>query len=90
VLSVQGIASMTPVQVSQATASNLNATVVGTGTFAVQANLTAGTAIAEVGTAVPNDAVLIGFEDSEGEIAAVELDAAGNVPVAVGAALPML
>jgi trimeric autotransporter adhesin len=37
VLSVQGVASMTPVQVSQATASNLNATVVGTGTFATQA-----------------------------------------------------
>lgn len=37
VMSVQGIASMTPVQVSQATASNLNATVVGTGTFATQA-----------------------------------------------------
>ena len=36
VRSIQGIASMTPVQVSQATASNLNATVVGTGTFAVQ------------------------------------------------------
>lgn len=31
VLTVQGVASMTPVQVSQATASNLNATVVGTG-----------------------------------------------------------
>lgn len=40
VVSVQGIASMTPVQVSQATASNLNATVVGTGTFAVQAAAT--------------------------------------------------
>lgn len=37
VLSIQGIASMTPVQVSQATAASLNATVVGTGTFAVQA-----------------------------------------------------
>lgn len=37
VVTVQGIASMTPVQVSQATAANLNATVVGTGTFAVQA-----------------------------------------------------
>lgn len=37
VLTVQGIASMTPVQVSQATAASLNATVVGTGTFAVQA-----------------------------------------------------
>jgi hypothetical protein len=31
VLSVQGVASMTPVQVSQATASNLNAQVVGAG-----------------------------------------------------------
>ena len=37
VITVQGIASMTPVQVSQATAANLNATVVGTGTFATQA-----------------------------------------------------
>lgn len=37
VVTIQGITSMTPVQVSQATASNLNATVVGTGTFAVQA-----------------------------------------------------
>lgn len=37
VVTIQGIASMTPVQVSQATASSLNATVVGTGTFAVQA-----------------------------------------------------
>jgi hypothetical protein len=32
VRSIQGIASMTPVQVSQATATNLNAAVVGTGT----------------------------------------------------------
>ena len=31
VLTVQGIASMTPVQVSQATASNLNATIIGAG-----------------------------------------------------------
>lgn len=37
VSTIQGIASMTPVQVSQATAANLNATVVGTGTFATQA-----------------------------------------------------
>mgnify|MGYP001613845560 CR=1 FL=1 len=43
VMSVQGIASMTPVQVSQATASNFNATVVGTGTFVVQATLAAET-----------------------------------------------
>jgi hypothetical protein len=44
VITVQGIASMTPVQVSQATAANLNATVVGTGTFAVQATIGAGSA----------------------------------------------
>lgn len=44
VLSVQGVASMTPVQVSQATASNLNATVVGTGTFAVQGTVSSATA----------------------------------------------
>lgn len=37
VLTVQGIASGTNVPVSQGTAANLNATVVGTGTFAVQA-----------------------------------------------------
>jgi hypothetical protein len=36
VITVQGVTSMTPVQVSQATAANLNATVVGTGTFATQ------------------------------------------------------
>ena len=36
VLTVQGVASMTPVQVSQATAASLNATVVNAGTFAVQ------------------------------------------------------
>lgn len=41
VLTVQGVASMTPVQVSQATASSLNATVVGTGTFATQSAITA-------------------------------------------------
>jgi hypothetical protein len=38
VLTIQGVASMTPVQVAQATASSLNATVVGTGTFPVQAS----------------------------------------------------
>lgn len=43
VVSIQGIASMTPVQVSQAAAANLNATVVGTGTFVVQATLAAET-----------------------------------------------
>lgn len=43
VLTVQGIASMTPLlaTVSQATASGLNATVVGTGTFATQSAVTA-------------------------------------------------
>ncbi len=40
VVTVQGVASMTPVQVSQATAASLNATVVGTGTFAVQSATT--------------------------------------------------
>ena len=40
ILTIQGVASMTPVQVSQATAASLNATVVGTGTFAVQAAAT--------------------------------------------------
>lgn len=43
VLTVQGIASMTPVQVSQATAASLNATVVGTGTFATQSTLVGAT-----------------------------------------------
>jgi hypothetical protein len=37
VLTIQGVTSGTAVIVSQATAANLNATVVGTGTFAVQA-----------------------------------------------------
>lgn len=40
VVTVQGVTSMTPVQVSQATAASLNATVVGTGTFAVQDSTT--------------------------------------------------
>jgi hypothetical protein len=40
VWTVQGVASMTPVQVSQATAANLNATVVGTGTFVTQSAAT--------------------------------------------------
>jgi hypothetical protein len=54
VVTVQGIASMTPVQVSQATAANLNATVTGTvnlgttaggaGQLALDATLTGGTA----------------------------------------------
>lgn len=43
VLTVQGRASMTPVQVSQATAASLNATVVGTGTFVTQSTLAAET-----------------------------------------------
>jgi hypothetical protein len=41
VSTIQGIASMTPVQVSQATAASLNATIVGTGTFATQSAITA-------------------------------------------------
>jgi hypothetical protein len=57
VMSVQGIASMTPVQVSQATASNLNATVVGTGTFAAQ--VTAVGTVADDGT-TPGAPVMVG------------------------------
>ena len=38
VLTVQGVASMTALQIAQATAASLNATVVGTGTFAAQVN----------------------------------------------------
>ena len=38
VLTVQGVASMTALQIAQATAASLNATVVGTGTFATQVN----------------------------------------------------
>lgn len=45
VLTIQGVASMTPVQVSQATAASLNATVVGTGTFATQVDGAALTAL---------------------------------------------
>lgn len=41
VLTVQGVASMTPVIVSQATAANLNSTVVNAGTFATQSSPTA-------------------------------------------------
>ena len=53
VVTVQGVASMTPVQVSQATAASLNATVVGTGTFAVQATLQA-SATTAIGKVDPN------------------------------------
>lgn len=52
VVSIQGIASMTPVQVSQATPANLNATVVGTGTFSVQTTSdTPGTGATNLGKA---------------------------------------
>lgn len=61
VITVQGIASMTPVQVSQATASNLNATVVGTGTFAVQVtSLPASTSTIEVVGDAAHDAAAAG------------------------------
>lgn len=53
VISVQGIASGTNLPVSQATAANLNATVVGTGTFAVQSTIATATGwgiIADKGT----------------------------------------
>lgn len=48
VVSIQGITSMTPVQVSQATAGNLNAQIVGTGSN---------------GSAVSGNAILIGGSD---------------------------
>jgi len=60
VATIQGIASMTPVQVSQATAANLNATVVGTGTFAVQATLQA-SATTAIGKVDPNTAAMWGL-----------------------------
>lgn len=66
VVTVQGIASMTPVQVSQATASNLNATVVGTGTFATQAaqsgtwNIGTVTAVTAITNALPAGSNVIG------------------------------
>jgi hypothetical protein len=53
VVSVQGVASGTNLPVSQATAANLNATVVGTGTFAVQSTIASATGwgiIADKGT----------------------------------------
>lgn len=52
VISVQGIASMTPLAVTaaQSTASALNATVVGTGTFAVQAAQSGTWNVANTGT----------------------------------------
>lgn len=61
VITVQGVASMTPVQVSQATASNLNATVVGTGTFSVQvSSLPASTNTIEVVGDAAHDAAIAG------------------------------
>jgi hypothetical protein len=53
VVTVQGIASMTPIQVSQASAGNLNATVVGSGNFTVvQATATnLNAAVVGIGTA---------------------------------------
>ena len=55
VATIQGIASMTPVQVSQATASNLNATIVGTGTLSVQTSAQVpGTGATNLGKAEDN------------------------------------
>jgi hypothetical protein len=66
------------VTVVQATAANLNATVVGNGTFAVQAALTAGTNTNEVvgdiahGTAVGGNPVQIGLEGRSADGTAVD------------------
>jgi hypothetical protein len=57
VQTIQGIASMTPVQVSQATAASLNATVVGTGTFAAQVTAV-GTVADDLTT--PGNPVMVG------------------------------
>ena len=98
VVTVQGVASMTPVQVSQATAGNLNATVVGTGTFAVQSTLQAGSAIVgkvgidqttpgttngvQVNAALPAGANTIGKVDILGNAGAAVDAATGAAPPA--------
>jgi hypothetical protein len=70
VLTVQGVASMTPVQVSQATAASLNATVVGTGTFAVQAAATLNAETTKVIGTVRNVGNAGGIFDFAGQNAA--------------------
>jgi hypothetical protein len=66
------------VTVVQGTAANLNATVVGTGTFVVQAALSAGTNTNEVvgdiahGTAVGGNPVQVGFEGRSTDMTAVD------------------
>lgn len=76
VMTIQGIASMTPVQVSQATAASLNATVVGTGTFAVQSaqsgTWTVGSNSA-TGSAVPANAFYTGLNDGTNLVGATAL-----------------
>lgn len=78
VQTVQGIASMTPVQVSQATAASLNATVVGTGTFAVQATLQA-SATTAIGTVNPNTISTWGIAVIGAGTAPTNMQVAGGV-----------
>jgi hypothetical protein len=85
VLTVQGIASMTPVQVSQATAASLNATVVGTGTFAVQA-AQSGTWNVTVNTALPTGANTIGAVTQASGPWTQNLTQVGGSAIAIGQA----
>lgn len=88
VLTVQGISSMTPVQVSQSSAANLNATVVGTGTFAVQA-AQSGTWTVQPGNAANTTPWLVTSSPSSGSSAAVtsasSTSAGSNLVVKSGA-----
>ena len=83
VMSVQGIASMTPVQVSQATASSLNATVVGTGTFVVQENGAALTSLQLLDNAVSG----AGFNITQFNGEAIDVGA-GTETAAIRVTLP--
>lgn len=72
VLSVQGIASMTPVQVSQATASNLNAQVVGAAASGASVSgnplLTGARAATATPTAVTNGQAVAAMADASGRL----------------------
>jgi hypothetical protein len=78
-LTIQGNASGTPLPISQATAANLNATVVGTGTFATQSILTAGSA--QIGHLEANQS--INLVQANGTTLNTNNGAAGNGTVRV-------
>lgn len=96
VITVQGIASMTPllvdgsgstqpvsgtVAVTQGTASNLNATVVGTGTFAVQCTSGCSSSASAFGSTFPTDGNAIGASDGT-DMQPLLVDGSGNLKVA--------